>query len=188
MHTTRTVAAVAAFAVASLSAPALRAQVAEVSRTPLADAAQLTFGFLCDDRFVIRNDGTQSVDVEYGLERGSEHTRLTLGARESVELSSKSKNALELWKDGKLVAKASKQRRSCKDVQGNASVTVRPLEVAETDDSRARANYGVGYPYYDPWGFGAYYGYGFGFRPYYSSVIVVGGRGGGGGGGGRRGR
>ena len=30
----------------------LGAQITEVARTPIADAAQLTFGHLCDDRFV----------------------------------------------------------------------------------------------------------------------------------------
>src|SRR6187399_2539936 len=71
-------------------------QITEVSRTPIASAAQLTFGYLCDDRFVIRNDDTKPVDLEYGLEKGTTHTKLTLSARESVELSSKSRNAIEL--------------------------------------------------------------------------------------------
>lgn len=171
--------------VGSLSPRApLRAQITEVARTPIADAAQITFGYLCDDRFVIRNDGTKPIDLEYGLEKGTEHTKLALGARESVELQSKAKAAMELWMDGKLIAKAVKEKRSCKDVQGNASVTVNPLEVASNKPQRSSA-YGMPYPFYDPWGF-SYYGYaGWGWRPYsYGAVIrypiIIGGRGRGG--------
>ena len=169
---------------ASLSAR-LGAQITEVARTPIADAAQITFGYLCDDRFLIRNDGTKAIDLEYGVEKGTEHTRLTLNARESVELASKSKASVELWMDGKLIAKAIKEKRSCKDVQGNGSVTVTPLEVASTRPVRAGYGYGPPYPFYDPWYFG-FYGSPFGFRPYYSAVvgfpIIIGHRGG------RRGR
>ena len=81
----------------------LDAQITEVARTPIADAAQLTFGHLCDDRFVIRNDGTKPIELEYSLEKGTEHTKLSLNARESVELASKSKAPVELWMDGKLI-------------------------------------------------------------------------------------
>jgi hypothetical protein len=162
-------------------------QITEVSRTPIASAAQLTFGYLCDDRFVIRNDDTKPVDLEYGLEKGTTHTKLTLSARESVELSSKSRNAIELWMDGKLIAKAKRENRSCKDVQGNGAVTVTPLEVASTQESRSRSayDYGFGNPFYDPWNFGFYNS--FGLRPYYSRFVsypvVIVNRGGG-----RRGR
>lgn len=178
------------FAVALASASLgtrLDAQITEVARTPIADAAQLTFGYLCDDRFVIRNDGTKAVDLEYGIEKGTEHTKLQLNARESVELASKSRNAVELWMDGKLIAKAMKEKRSCKDVQGNASVSVAPLEVSSNERPRNNAyGYGPPYPFYDPWAFGLYGG--FAYRPYYSTVIgypiIIGG----GRGGGRRGR
>lgn len=182
---TRLAMATLALFVGSLSPRApLRAQITEVARTPIADAAQITFGYLCDDRFVIRNDGTKPIDLEYGLEKGTEHTKLALGARESVELQSKAKAAMELWMDGKLIAKAVKEKRSCKDVQGNASVTVNPLEVASNKPQRSYA-YGMPYPFYDPWGF-SYYGYaGWGWRPYsYGAVIrypiIIGGRGRGG--------
>ncbi len=169
----------------------VRAQVTEISRTPIADAAQLTFGYLCDDKFIIRNDGTQAVALEYAVSKGTEHITLMLGARETVELASASKQPLELWKDGKLVAKAEKQKRSCKNVQGNAQVTVQPLDVASTDQNR-RSPYGYGfgagygaYPFFDPW-FGGFYG-SLAFSPYFGGgfrgapIVIVRG-------GGRRGR
>lgn len=166
------------------------AQIAVVSRTSIDDAVHVTFGQLCEDRFVIRNDGAKPVDLEYAVEKGTEHTKLTLNARELVELESKAKEPLELWIGGKLVAKAVKEKRACKDVQGNASVMVAPLEVAATtkDDRNA---YARGYPYFDPFTYGGAYGYGgyyggFGYRPFYTGFvgvpIIVGGgvRGGGG--------
>lgn len=163
----------AALAVAStMAASRLDAQITEVSRTPVADAAQLTFGYRCDDRFVVRNDGANAVNLEYALEKGTDHTRLTLGARELVELDSKSRSPMELWMDGKLIAKALKEKRSCKDVQGTASILVAPLEV-QTNEREQRANYGVGaYPFFDPW-MNGYYGYygSMGFRPFYRGFI-----------------
>lgn len=163
-------------------------QITEVSRTPAADVTQITFGYLCDDRFIVRNDATTPVELEYGLEKGTSHTKLSLNARETVELATKSKAAMELWKDGKMVAKAKRENRSCKDVQGNGSVNVTPLEVSSTDDSRGRYPYDYRYasPFYDPWGYGFYSGYG--LRPSFVSYVrypIIVTRGGGGG---RRGR
>ncbi len=175
---------VVASAVAGMS---LGAQVTEVARRPIADIAHLTFGSLCEDKFVIRNDGPNPVNVEYAVEKGTEHTRLTLAGREQVELESKSRDALELWMDGKLVAKAEKEGRKCRDVQGNASVAVAPLEVASTSQTaddrlgnmRVGVGVGYGYPFYDPW-YGPYSAYGWGYRPFYSGFygvpIIIGGR------------
>ena len=169
------------------------AQIAVVSRASIDDAVQVTFGQLCEDRFVIRNDGAKPVDLEYAVEKGAEHTKLTLNARELVELESQAKEPLELWIGGKLVAKAEKEKRACKDVQGNASVLVAPLEVAAIAKDSRNAN-ARGYSYYDPFMYGAGFGYGgfglggFGYRPFYTGFvgtpIIV--RGGVRGGGGRR--
>lgn len=160
----------------SLSAPAL-AQVTEVSRTPVNDGARITFGYLCDDRFVIRNDGDKAVDLEYAIEKGNEHTKLSVNAHEVVELNSKSRNAMELWMDGKLVAKAPKDKRSCKNVQGNGSVNVTPLEVNDgSDRDRDYYRYGLGSPYgfYDPFAFRfSRFGLWGGYPYYYSPIIRV---------------
>ena len=180
-----------ALLVAGVSAGStLGAQVTELARRPISDIAHLTFGSLCEDKFVIRNDGPNPVSLEYAVEKGTEHTRLTLNGREQVELESKSKEAMELWMDGKLVAKAEKEGRKCRDVQGNASVAVAPLEVPSNtdrnDDRRGGMRMGVGvgygYPFYDPW-YGPFGAYGWGYRPFYSGfygvpIIIGGGRGG----------
>lgn len=153
----------------------LQAQVTEVARSPIAEVAQLTFGHRCDDRFVIRNDGTKPVELEYAVVKQGQHYKLSLGAREQIELESKSKEAMELWMDGKLVATADKEKRSCKGMPGNASVAIAPLEVPDTDrNDRPAYRYGPGGPWgpYDPWVGGYYYG-GIGMRPFYSAYIGV---------------
>lgn len=165
--------AAATVVAATMFAAPADAQITEVGRTPVADIAQLTFGYRCDDRFVIRNDGAAPVALAYGVEKGNAHTPITLGARELVELESKSKAALELWMDGKLIAKAEKEKRSCKDVAGSASVLVAPLEVTSTTENRSTNRANV-YPFFDPWMYG-YYGYygGLGFRPFYRGFVGV---------------
>jgi hypothetical protein len=163
------------------------AQITELTRSPVSEVARLTFGYLCDDTFLLRNDGTKEVNAELGVNKGTEHTRVALAAHEQVQFTSKSKEDVELWVDGKLVAKAEKDKRGCKDVQGNAAVAVAPLDV-NTNEKEGRSRY-TNYPFYDPWfygmfgpgwGYGAYAG--LGYRPYYTGFvgvpIIVGGRGG----------
>jgi hypothetical protein len=172
---TSALAALGIVAGAAFVASPLRAQITEVARTPIADAAQVTFGYVCDDRFVIRNDGTKPIDLEYGLEKGTEHTRITLNARESVELNSTSKADMELWMDGKLIAQAVKDKRSCKDVVGNSQVTVVAPDVQTREPRHVTniyAGFGPPYPFYDPWAFGVYSSFGY-YRPYYSGVRVA---------------
>lgn len=76
---------------------------------------------------------------------------------------------MELWLDGKLIAKAIKDKISCSKVQGNGSVTVNPLTVTTTAPNRPVYAHGPPYPFYDPWGF-SYYG-AFGYRPYGRAFI-----------------
>lgn len=179
-----------ALALLALTATGAQAQIADVQRSAVADISRVTFGYLCDDTFVLRNDGEKPVSTSLAVEKSGEQVPLALGAHEQVQFTSKSKNDVELWVDGKLVAKAEKERRPCKDVQGNASVAVAPLDVT-TDDDRGRRTY-TNYPYFDPWVYGAYGPWGmggvggfgaWGFRPFYTGYvgvpIIVGGRGGG---------
>lgn len=166
----------------------LGAQVSEVSRRPIADIAHLTFGSLCEDRFVIRNDGPNSVDVEYAVPKSGVRTPMTLGGREQVELESKSRDELELWMDGKLVATAEKEGRKCSELQGNAMVAIAPLNVPTNDSNNrqrrnAQVGFGVGFgnPFFDPW-YGPFGAYGWGYSPFYNGFygrpIFIGGRGG----------
>lgn len=172
---------------AGVSVPT-HAQIADVQRSAVSDISRLTFGYLCDDTFVLRNDGEKPVNANLAVAKSGEQTPVALAAHEQVQFTSKSKEDVELWVDGKLVAKAEKEKRQCKDVQGNASVAVAPLEVTGDTDKGRRSF--ANYPYFDPWFYGAYgpwgaWGGGFGawgYRPFYSGFvgvpIVVGGRGG----------
>lgn len=166
-------------------------QIADVQRSAVADISRVTFGYLCDDTFVLRNDGEKPVSASLAVEKSGEQTPLSLGAHEQVQFTSKAKHDVELWVDGKLVAKAEKEKRGCKEVQGNASVAVAPLDVT-TDDDRGRRTY-TNYPFFDPWFYGAFGPWGmgglggfgaWGYRPFYTGYvgvpIIVGGRSGGG--------
>ena len=166
------------------------AQITAIARSQVADISHVTFGHLCDDTFVLRNDGSRELVAQLGVSKGTEHTPVTLAAKEQLEFSSRGKEDVELWIDGKLVAKAEKEKRECKTIQGNASVTIAPLEVNTTEkDGRIRM---ANYPFYDPWLYGPYGSWGAGWRMYgawgprfgYTGFvgvpIVVGTRGGGG--------
>lgn len=153
------------------------AQISDVTRSAVSDISRLTFGQLCEDRFIVRNDGAKPVDAEISVSKSGEHTRVGLGPHEQVEFTSKSKDDVELWVDGKLVATADKEKRSCKDIQGNASVAVAPLEVAQND--RDKTPRYANYPFFDPWGYSLYgpgfgYGFGYGYRaPFYTGYVGV---------------
>src|ERR1017187_531064 len=85
---------------------------------------QLAFGYECDDRFLVRNDGIQSVTVEYGVPGAPQRSSLDLKGNESVELASTTNEPLELWVAGKLVATERKGNIPC--AAQNAEVVVRP--------------------------------------------------------------
>lgn len=181
-----------ALAVLALATAPAHAQITDVQRSAVADIARLTFGYLCDDTFVLRNDGDKPVNASLAVAKSGEQTAMALAAHEQLQFTSKSKEDVELWIDGKLVAKAEKDKRACKEVQGNASVAVAPLEVTGENDKGRRTL--ANYPYYDPWFYGAYgpwsswgaWGGGlgaWGYRPLYTGYvgvpIIVGGRSGG---------
>ncbi|MBL0938360.1 MAG: hypothetical protein IBJ03_05680 [Gemmatimonadaceae bacterium] len=169
----------------TLAEPAY-AQIGGFVRTNAADVSRVTFGYLCDDTFVLRNDGDKAITAALSVEKSGEQSPVELAAHEQVQFTSSAKQDVELWMDGKLVAKANKEKRTCKDVQGNAQVNVAPLEVS-TEEQGTRRTW-ANYPFYDPWFYGALgpWGYGglgmMGYRPFYSGYvgvpIIVGGRGG----------
>ncbi len=116
MPRTKTMALIAAGTLA-VSARLLTAQdITVTSRSQPDGASQVTFGYVCDDQFVIRNDGSQPVNLQYGLHDGTQLTGITVQPRESVELSSRTNASVELWKDGTRIATAAKEQRSCADV------------------------------------------------------------------------
>ncbi len=172
--------AVALMAVVPAAFPApLQAQAAPSVRRPVQltpvpkDQVQLAFGYACDDRFTLRNDGSQDVTVEYGTAGTAARSSLQLRAKEEVELSSPSNEALQLWVDGALVATENRGNRSCASNQANRVVVVRPIGPPPPAVTYVEPYYG-----YDPY----YYYYPrtsvyFGARPIYRyrspSISVV---------------
>lgn len=167
----------------------LPAQDITVASRTQPDAAQVTFGYLCDDRFVIKNDGAQSVNLQYGLHDGSRLTSITVQPGESVQLSSRSNASVELWKDGTRIATAAREQRSCADVNGanlngGGGVTVIQPQIVTT---AAGPTYVYSaYPYYwdplfSPWAPAPVLGFGVGVvRPFggpvFASRPFIGGR------------
>jgi hypothetical protein len=99
---------------------------------------QLAFGYDCGDRFQVRNDGAQPVDVEYGA-AGADRTRLHLNARESVAIASASDNPMELWVNNHRVSTEAKGDRAC--APSGQDVVVRPLNSGDYSND-APANNG----------------------------------------------
>jgi hypothetical protein len=147
---------------------------------------QLAFGYECGDRFLVRNEGTNPVALEYSVAGSQDKSQLHLNGQQSAEIASAQTGNVELYVGGKVVASEPKGNRACGSSMTNGSgVTVRPL-----DQSAAPAAQGVDstyvappvvvyaqpdyyYPYADYYPY-SYYGYG--YSPYfYPSIGIYGG-------------
>jgi hypothetical protein len=104
-----------------------------------APAVQLAFGFECGDRFLVKNDGSQPVSLEWKTAGGQDRSPLHLNANESREIASATNDAVELYVNGKLVATEPKGSKACNAAGGNEAspagpvVVVRPLDAQATD-------------------------------------------------------
>jgi hypothetical protein len=98
--------------------------------TTARQTVQLAFGFECGDRFLVRNDGSEPVDLEYRAAGSQNRSELHLDAKQSSEIASASSDPLELWVYGKLVATEPKGTRVCGQRGGGPSVVVRPIDSA----------------------------------------------------------
>src|SRR5271169_5408563 len=76
-------------------------------------AVQLAFGYECGDRFLVKNDGSQPVSLEWKTTGSVDRSQLRLNAGESREIASASSDAVELWVNGKVVATEPKGSRAC---------------------------------------------------------------------------
>ena len=124
-------------------------QVREGARSSHGEA-QVTFGYVCDDRFVVQNDGDETVKLEYGLDRSDDRTPLTLKGKESVELLLSTTDELNLMADGKVIATAHNEGRECDEERPRVVVVRRPIVRVEPTVIVVRPR-----PYYtyydDPW-------------------------------------
>lgn len=130
---------------------------------------ELAFGYECGDRFLVRNDGTNPVVIEYAMAGSQDKSQLHLNGKQSAEIASAQSGNMELWVGGKIVASEPKGNRACNAPRNSARATVRPVDPDETAaaqpaDSSYNAPPVVVYaspydyysPYYDPY---PYYGY-----------------------------
>src|SRR6185503_14003247 len=105
----------------------LSAQVVREGARSSPNDAQISFGYLCDDRFVVRNEGDAPLRLEYGLTKNDERTALALDKSESVELLLSTSDELALFSGGKVIATARREYRDCDEVEGRSPrVVVRP--------------------------------------------------------------
>jgi hypothetical protein len=137
---------------------------------------QLAFGYECGDRFIVRNEGTQPVLLEYAAAESQDRSQLHLNGNQSAEIASAQNGNVELWVGGKVVASEPKGNRACigRGNAPNGDVVVRPLDqaqaaaTAEGIDPTYSAPPVVVYAQpdsYYPYAFGGFYPY-----SYYPSV------------------
>jgi hypothetical protein len=133
-------------------------------------SVQLAFGYKCDDRFVVRNDGAQDVTVEYGVPGAPQRSSLDLKGNEAMELASTTNEPLELWVGGKLVATERKGNIPCEtqNEAQNTVVVVRPIVGQDYGTYVEPVYYPSPVVYVRPiyeYGYGYGGGYGYGYSP-----------------------
>ena len=160
--------------VAAVQAP-LRAQGSNSN-------VQLAFGYECGDRFLVRNDGTSPVAIEYSVAGSQDKSQLHLNGKQSAEIASAQNGNVELYVGGKVVASEPKGNRACGARANNSGVTVRPLDEStaaapQQIDSTYSAAPVVVYAQPDYYPYDYYYPYSYwGYSPYfYPSVGIYGG-------------
>ena len=109
---------------------ALLCAVGTPLRAQAAPKIELAFGYECGDRFIVRNDGTQPVLLEYAAAGSRDRSELHLNGKQSAEIASAQDGNLELWVGGKLVASEPKGNRPCP-----ASGKAQPAGNAQPSDS-----------------------------------------------------
>ncbi len=105
-----------AFALATVAAP-LAAQSGN------GDNLKLAFGYLCEDRFTVRNESDVPMDVTYDVEGGPESGRLHLDPGQGTEIVPSTVGDVRLLVDGQVVATARNEQRAC----AARRVVVRPI-------------------------------------------------------------
>jgi hypothetical protein len=147
--------ALATIAGALLAAPVAAQQPSKV---------QLAFGYRCDNKFALRNEGTQTADVEFVVLGTADKGRVTVKPNETVQIESATAGDVELYVDGRLIATEHKGNRSCEALTSapSGTVTVRHLDADEVVYVERRYIEPVYLSprevvYVRPWDYGYYY-------------------------------
>jgi hypothetical protein len=165
------------------------AMLAAPLRAQQPSKVQLAFGYHCDNNFSLRNEGTQTADVEFVVLGTNDRGRVTVKPKETVDIASATDGDVELYVDSKLVATEHKGNRSCDALTSRPSGTVvvrhlDPSEVVYVQPQYVEPVYvaPAEVVYVRPWNYGYYYrpaiSLSLGFPIYrgYSRVVVHGGR------------
>jgi hypothetical protein len=144
---TNRIAGLAAAAVLSIATPATGVSVLAAQ-----EPARLAFGYQCDNRFALRNEGTKPVEVEYVVLGSAEKGKVHLDPDQGVSLEPKAGGDLEIRVDGKAVATGRNGHVACA-AQASQTVIVRPLNEPQYVT--------IVEPYYPPYPYPYYY------NPYY---------------------
>jgi len=124
-------------ALRSLGALAFATAAGSLLASPLAaqqpSKVQLAFGYHCDNKFALRNEGPQVTDVDFVVLGTADKGRITVKPNETVQIESATAGDIELYVDGKLVATEHKGNRSCEALTSapSGTVTVRHLDAGE---------------------------------------------------------
>jgi hypothetical protein len=112
------------------------------------EPTRLAFGYQCDNKFALRNEGTRPVEVEYGVVGASEKGKVHLDPNQGVSLEPASAGDFEIRVDGKTVATAKNGHTACQpEAVQSQTVIVRPLNDRE---------YVTVVEPYDPYYYGGY--------------------------------
>ena len=140
------------FRLSAAVALSVTAPVAGTAVLAAQEPTRLAFGYQCDNKFALRNEGTRAVEVEYGVVGASEKGKVHLDPDQGVSLEPKAAGDLEIRVDGKSVATARNGHVACA-TQTVQTVIVRPLyerEYVTIVEPYGPYYYG-GYPvYYGP--------------------------------------
>ncbi len=118
------------------------APIAGIAALAAQEPARLAFGYQCDNKFALKNEGAGPVEVEYRVVGASETGRVRLDPNQGVSLEPRSAGDLEIRVDGKVVATARNAHSACQ----SGTVIVRPLYGPEY--VTVVAPYYERYPYY----------------------------------------
>ena len=112
--------------------PGMRGSLVAQNTQTAQEQVTLAFGYVCEDKYVVRNDGARNVELEFGAPGSTQRTPLHLKGKDAVEIPFSSAGSLELRMNGSVVATAQNENKQCPQAEPIAEqapvVVVRPLD------------------------------------------------------------
>ena len=112
--------------------PGMRGWLPAQNTQTAQEQVTLAFGYVCEDKYVVRNEGARNVELEFGAPGSTQRTPLHLKGKDAVEIPFSSAGSLELRMNGSVVATAQNENKQCPQAEPIADqapvVVVRPLD------------------------------------------------------------